>query len=79
MFLPLSLFYNKHVMQKPKSYSLPDQDSELSILEESPSNVIPHWHKLIVSERLRTRNKSDNYDMSWEEIMQRLTNQHESI
>jgi hypothetical protein len=66
-------------MQKPKSYSLPDEDSKPSILEESPSNAIPHWHKLIVSERLRTRNKADNYDMSWEEIMQRLTNQHENI
>ena len=66
-------------MQKPKSYSLPDQDSELSILEESPSNSIPHWHKLIVAERLRIRNESTSLDIPWEEVVLRLKNQHDML
>ena len=66
-------------MQKTHRYPLPDQDSELPLIEDSQSSAIPNWHKIIVTERLRTRNKSDNYEMSWEEIIQRLKSQHENL
>ncbi len=66
-------------MQKRQNYPLPHQDSELSVLEDSQSSSIPNWHKIIVAERLRTRNKSENCDMSWEEIIHRLKSQHENL
>jgi hypothetical protein len=66
-------------MQKTQNYPLPDQDSEPSLIEDSQSIPIPNWHKIIVVERLRTRNKSENCDMSWEEIIHRLKSQHENL
>ncbi len=66
-------------MRKTQSYSLPEQDSEPSLIEDSQSSSIPNWHKIIVAERLRTRNKSENCDMSWEEIIHRLKSQHENL
>jgi len=66
-------------MQKPLPYSLPDQDSEPSLIEDSRYSTIPLWHKIIVAERLRTRNKFENYDMSWEEIIHRLKSQYENL
>jgi hypothetical protein len=66
-------------MQKPKSYPIPEQNIDESTIEDSQDNLIPHWHKIIVGERLRTRNKSENYDMSWEEIIHRLKSQHENL
>jgi hypothetical protein len=66
-------------MQNTQNYPLPDQDSEISLIEDSQSNSIPNWHKTIVAERLRTRNISENNDMSWEEIILRLESQHENL
>jgi hypothetical protein len=64
-------------MQKPLIYSFDDLDFELSILEESENPSIPHWHKLIVAERLRIRNQSTSLDIPWEDVILRLKNQHD--
>ena len=50
-----------------------------SILEDPQHPMIPRWHKIIVAERLRNRNKPNNLDISWEEIIQRLKDQHENL
>jgi hypothetical protein len=66
-------------MQKPHIYSFDDLDLELSILEESENPSIPHWHKLIVAERLRIRNQSTSLDIPWEDVILRLKNQHDIL
>jgi hypothetical protein len=66
-------------MQKPHVYPLEDLNFELSILEESQIDSIPHWHKLIVAERLRIRNESTSLDIPWEEVILRLKNQHDML
>ena len=66
-------------MQKPHIYSFDDLDLELSILEESENPSIPHWHKLIVAERLRIRNQSTSLDITWEDVILRLKNQHDML
>jgi len=66
-------------MQKPQTYPIPEQNINESTIEDSQANLIPNWHKITVGERLRTRNKSENYDMNWEEIIQRLKSHHENL
>ncbi len=66
-------------MQKPQFYPLEDLDFKLSILEESQTDSIPHWHKLIVAERLRIRNESTSWDIPWEEVILRLKNEHDML
>ena len=66
-------------MQKPHIYSCDDLDFELSILEESQNPSIPNWHKIIVAERLRIRNESTSLDIPWDEVIQRLKNQHDML
>jgi hypothetical protein len=67
-------------MQKPpNSCSNPPIHINNSILEDPQHPMIPRWHKIIVAERLRNRNKPNNLDISWEEIIQRLKDQHENL
>ncbi len=67
-------------MQKPPNYcSNTPININNPILEDPQDPMIPRWHKIIVAERLRNRNKFNSLDISWEEIIQRLKNQHENL
>ena len=67
-------------MQKPPNYgSNTPNNINNPILEDPQHPMIPRWHKIIVAERLRNRNKPNNLDIAWEEIIQRLKDQHENL
>jgi hypothetical protein len=67
-------------MQKPPNYCPnPPLNINNPILEDPQHPMIPGWHKIIVAERLRNRNKPNNLDIAWEEITQRLKDQHENL
>ena len=66
-------------MQKPQNYPISDPNFEASILEDPQLSPIPRWHKTLVAERLRVRNEFNNPDIPWEEVIQKLKNQHDNI
>jgi hypothetical protein len=67
-------------MQKPPNYCPnPPLNINNPILEDPQHPMIPGWHKIIVAERLRNRNKPNNLDIPWDEIIQRLKDQHENL
>jgi hypothetical protein len=66
-------------MEKAQHYLPSDQDSEPSFIEDSQYSAIPNWHKIIVAERLRIRNESTSLDIPWDEVIQRLKNQHDML
>ena len=66
-------------MQKPQNYPISYPNFEASILEDSQLSPIPRWHKTLVAERLRVRNELNNPDIPWEEVIQKLKNQHDNI
>ncbi len=67
-------------MQKPPNYcSNTPININNPILEDPQNPMIPGWHKIIVAERLRNRNKPNNLDIPWDEIIQRLKDQHENL
>ncbi|MHA8105476.1 hypothetical protein [Aquirufa sp. 5-AUSEE-100C1] len=67
-------------MQKPPNYCPnPLLNINNPILEDPQHPMIPGWHKIIVAERLRNRNKPNNLDIPWDEIIQRLKDQHENL
>ncbi len=67
-------------MQKPPNFpSKSPIHFDNWIVEDPQQEPIPHWHKIIVAKRLRNRNKPNNLDMPWEELMQRLIDQHENL